>query len=583
MPTLSSAPLLLSEETAAAGRVEPLALLLVEDSPADSRLLQEQLREVIASGEVLLQVSRSLADAQRAVARMAYSAALVDLGLPDGQGLAVVEGLRALDPNMAIVVLTGQDSPDLARETLRLGGQDYVVKGRLDGMQMLRSLRFAVQRHRQLRQLRLQLPEHFHDVTRDAATGLPNRGLFEDRGRQVLALAERMNLQAGLLYFGFELQAPDGAAEPLSLNAALLRTVGQALEESVRIPDTVAYLGQGEFAALLVATDDLFDAGVVARRCHERMRLLDAAPGKLVCSIGLVVFPHHGSTLAALVDNGEQAMFRARRAGGGISVWTPPVSTSLDPTALSLSGANAALRIEPMYQPWFSLPDGRCAGLEALLPARDAAAWREASAEHRRVGGYYLIERLCLNLRTWRNAGISLPALSLYLESEILRQPDLLPFLLSQLEATDLQPKDLQLEVPATVFTGRSLDRLDWLSALREHGFPIVIDPFQTDGKGFVPLAALLLDGLRIGGDVIAALASDSRASSARRLISATLGAAAGLGIEVIASGVECAEARIALQSLGVRYLQGDQLCAPMTAAELAQRWRDQPLVPAPR
>lgn len=583
MPTLISDPDTVAAQAAAAGRLEPLALLLVEDSPADSRLLQEQFRESVASGEVMLQVARSLADAQRAVARMAYSAALVDLGLPDGQGVMAVEALRALDPDMAIVVLTGFDSPDLARETLRLGGQDYLVKGQQEPAQMLRSLRFAVQRHRQFRSLRQQLPVRFLDVTRDASTGLPNRALFEDRARQVLALAGRMNLQAGLLYFGFEVLQPDGSTLGLSANAALLLAASQSLEESVRIPDTVCYLGDGEFAALLVATDDTFDAGVVARRCHERMRMLDAAPAKLICSIGLVVFPHHGATLATLVDNGEQAMFRARRAGGGISVWTPPVSTSLDPAALSLSGANAALRIEPMYQPWFSLPEGRCSGLEALLPARDAAAWREASPEHKRIGGYYLIERLCLNLRTWRNAGVSVPALSIYLEAEILRQPDLLPFLLSQLEATDLQPKDLQLEVPATAFAGRSLDRLDWLSALREQGFPIVIDPFQTEGKGFVPLAALLLDGLRIGGDVIAALASEGGASSARRLISATLGAAAGLGIEVIASGVECAEARIALQSLGVRYLQGDQLCAPMSASELARRWRDQPLVPAPR
>lgn len=122
----------------------PLGLLLLEDSPADSRLLVESLRERVQDGSLVIQTVRRLADALRELKRFRFSCVLVDLGLPDGQGVANVARIREADPDVAIVVLTGLNDQGAAEEAFRLGAQDYLIKGERLGEELLRFVEQAV-------------------------------------------------------------------------------------------------------------------------------------------------------------------------------------------------------------------------------------------------------------------------------------------------------------------------------------------------------------------------------------------------------------------------------------------------------
>lgn len=124
----------------------PLGLLLVEDSPTDSRLLMESIRDAVNSGEVAVQTVRRLSDALRELRRFSFSCVLVDLGLPDGEGVGQVRRIREADPRVAIVVLTGLEDPHTAAEARALGAQDYVVKGQYWGGELLKVVRRAVSR-----------------------------------------------------------------------------------------------------------------------------------------------------------------------------------------------------------------------------------------------------------------------------------------------------------------------------------------------------------------------------------------------------------------------------------------------------
>jgi ActR/RegA family two-component response regulator len=130
---------------AAAG---PLGLLLLEDSPADSRLLVESLRDAVSSGQVVVQTVRRLADALRELKRMRFSCVLVDLGLPDGEGVAHVHRIREADPGVAIIVLTGLGDQRAADEAFRLGAQDYLLKGQYWGDELLQVIRRAIAKNR---------------------------------------------------------------------------------------------------------------------------------------------------------------------------------------------------------------------------------------------------------------------------------------------------------------------------------------------------------------------------------------------------------------------------------------------------
>lgn len=148
--------------------------LLIEDNPADARLIQEILRD--ASGALgAVEVAR--ADRLAAgLARLTHEGAdvvLLDLTLPDSQGLETFSRLRAHAPDVAIVVLSGLDDETLAVRAVHEGAQDYLVKGRVDGGAILRSMRYAIERQRLetvRRELERQRDEFFASVSHDLRT-----------------------------------------------------------------------------------------------------------------------------------------------------------------------------------------------------------------------------------------------------------------------------------------------------------------------------------------------------------------------------------------------------------------------------
>ncbi len=120
-------------------------LLLVEDNPGDARLLREMFSDQGSDNTELTHVA-SMQDAERHLAERAYDIILLDLGLPDAQGLAAIQRTRAAAPRIPLVVITGSDDESLATLALQEGAQDYLVKGQIDARGLLRALRYAVER-----------------------------------------------------------------------------------------------------------------------------------------------------------------------------------------------------------------------------------------------------------------------------------------------------------------------------------------------------------------------------------------------------------------------------------------------------
>ena len=120
-------------------------LLVVEDGPGDSRLLREMVSEHDSLNTSVTQVE-SMSEAEAHLSGSAVDVIVLDLGLPDAQGLDAVRRVRAAAPHVPIVVLTGQDDELLAAGALREGAQDYLVKGQIDSRGLLRALRYASER-----------------------------------------------------------------------------------------------------------------------------------------------------------------------------------------------------------------------------------------------------------------------------------------------------------------------------------------------------------------------------------------------------------------------------------------------------
>jgi serine phosphatase RsbU (regulator of sigma subunit) len=132
------------QAAASPARDDQVQVLLVEDDDGDALLVGELLHEVGAA--VVVRRARSLAQAKALVSGAAC--VLLDLGLPDSQGLNGLRQLLQLEPEAAVVMLTGQASEHLGEQAVRAGAQDYLVKGEVAGHQLNRVIRYAVERRR---------------------------------------------------------------------------------------------------------------------------------------------------------------------------------------------------------------------------------------------------------------------------------------------------------------------------------------------------------------------------------------------------------------------------------------------------
>src|SRR5580693_9467297 len=120
-------------------------LLLVEDNPADVRLLREMFHEQSSHNTELTHVA-TMGEAEKHLAEGMTDIILLDLGLPDAQGLEAIRRARAIAPGVPLVVLTGMDDESLASRALQEGVQDYLIKGQIDARGLLRAMRYAVER-----------------------------------------------------------------------------------------------------------------------------------------------------------------------------------------------------------------------------------------------------------------------------------------------------------------------------------------------------------------------------------------------------------------------------------------------------
>ena len=127
------------------GQRADVRLLLVEDNTGDAVLVREILRTALAGRFELVHVER-LEDACRHIADVGAACILLDLSLPDAQGLEAVTRMRAAGPDVPIVVLTGIDDERLGLRAVQQGAQDYLIKGRADDRMIGRSIRYAIER-----------------------------------------------------------------------------------------------------------------------------------------------------------------------------------------------------------------------------------------------------------------------------------------------------------------------------------------------------------------------------------------------------------------------------------------------------
>jgi diguanylate cyclase (GGDEF)-like protein len=304
-----------------------IKVLLVEDNSVDAELTKDILAEWSVEHFEVAHVT-SMAEALVCLSRDRFDAVLVDLSLPDANGLATVKQVQAASPSMPVVVLSGFDDQTLALQAVQQGAQDYLVKGQGHPDLLARAIRYSIERKRVEERL-MFLAQY------DQLTGLVNRTLFRDRLTQAMARCKRAAQSIGLMLLDLDRFKAVNDTLGHDTGDHLLKAVSDRLRRCVREVDTVARMGGDEFTIILEGVTSQQDVTIVAQRIAQAIAepfTLGDQQVSIGVSIGITMFPQNDQTLDTLLKHADAAMYRAKQHGGNAFQFHLP-----DPTQSSIA------------------------------------------------------------------------------------------------------------------------------------------------------------------------------------------------------------------------------------------------------
>jgi diguanylate cyclase (GGDEF)-like protein len=287
-------------EVGSTGGAGALTVLLVEDSRTDAALMESMLRQASAPA---FEVSRveTLAAALEWLGRRAPDVVLLDLTLPDSEGLETYRSVRNRRPDVPVVVVTGVQESGLGEAAVQEGAQDFLAKGSVTGGRLTETVLFAVARARQ-----------GHARLRDPLTGLATAALLEERVTEALQRVERDKRYVAVLAIGFGgFAGLDGRFGPRAADG-LLYAVAERLCSVFPPPAAVGRVAVDEFAAVL--------EGLARPSNAERagQRVLGALTAEFkVGDATVLLAPSVGIALGRTAGDAPALLIRARTAMAG--------------------------------------------------------------------------------------------------------------------------------------------------------------------------------------------------------------------------------------------------------------------------
>lgn len=416
-------------------------------------------------------------------------------------------------------------------------------------------------------------------------TDLPNRKLFLERAEQDIARAHRDNSMVAMVCINLDQfkQVNDGFGH--FMGDMLLRTVAERLKRQARACDTVAHLGIDGFGLVL---PDIPNAQAVA---DFSQRLMDSFAGNPVlvghsevfvhACIGIAIYPLDAVDADMLLKNADAALHHAKDEGqGSLHYYTPRMnSTSWQRLALEAELHRALQREEFVlhYQPKISISNGRVVGMEALLrwqsPERGLVAPGEFISLLEKTGlivpvGAWVIDTACRQAAIWKNAGLAALHIAVNLSVLQIRQPSFVAMVRSALErhGIDGELAQLELELTESLLMKDLEGTAHTLTVLREMGVRLSVDDFGTGYSCLSYLKHLPINSLKVDQSFVRQLPGNREDAA---IVKAIVGLGAGLGLSVIAEGVETQEQLLFLRDIGCDVAQGFLFSRAVSADEM--------------
>jgi diguanylate cyclase (GGDEF)-like protein len=436
--------------------------------------------------------------------------------------------------------------------------------------------------------LRRQAAEKEEQALSDGLTGLPNRTMFQtllERGMSGIGRRKKMGVVMLM-----DLDRFKDVNDTLGHHNGdlLLQRIGSRLHSVLRDTESVARLGGDEFAILLPEVPDRQSVVPVVRRVLKVLEEPVVVGGlALQCegSIGIAIFPEHGTTVESVMRAADVAMYMAKENRSGYEFYDARRHEHRhDAGRLALIGelrrAMDETELVLYYQPKVDLQNGRALGVEALArwhhPERGLLSPDEfiPLAERSnllRPMTLYLLDSALRQANAWRTKGLEVSvAVNLSMQNLIdLRLPNDLARLLTSWR---LPPGSLELEITESTIMADHRRAMTILSRLNKMGVTLTVDDFGTGYSSLAYLQSLPVSSIKIDTSFVMAMAEDPGNAT---IVQSTIDLGHNLGLRVVAEGVETVEVYNKLATLGCDYAQGYFLSRPL-APDKATVWLEE-------
>ncbi|WP_428604414.1 EAL domain-containing protein [Sedimenticola sp.] len=416
----------------------------------------------------------------------------------------------------------------------------------------------------------------------DVLTGLPNRRLFHDRLKVAIANAHRHNHLLGMVFIDLDLFKRINDTLGHSTGDQLLVEVAQRIQNEMREGDTAARMGGDEFTLLLQEIDDA-DAAVamVHRVINAISRPITLANNTLyiTASIGISIYPYDGNNSETLIRNADTAMYRAKDDGrNSYQLYTATMNaTSLEHLAME-SNLRKAIKDQEFtlhYQAKVMAGSGKVTGVEALI------RWQHAELGYispalfiplaENIGiipelGDWVMQTAINQCREWIQMGMDGFRIAVNVSARQLIQSNFSEQVIAMLNAAEVAPHYLELELTESALMERPDDVVPMLTALKSRGVHISVDDFGTGYSNFGYLKRLPINKLKIDLSFIRDVPTNQDDSE---LVSAMIAMAHKLSLSVVAEGVENRQQVEFLKRHQCDELQGYFITRPMPAKSI--------------
>jgi diguanylate cyclase (GGDEF)-like protein/PAS domain S-box-containing protein len=419
----------------------------------------------------------------------------------------------------------------------------------------------------------------------DALTGLPNRTLFVDRLELAIVQARRNRHPFAVIFVDLDRFKLINDTYGHLKGDVVLEQVAERLKATLRESDTLARLGGDEFIILLPSIRGPEDAGVVANKIVEDMVKPFALDGRemlLSSSLGIAMFPNDGEDSETLMRHSDVAMYEVKAKGkNGFAFFTQAMNAGSSGRLTVANDLRRALeggQFDLYYQPQVDAKELRVTGLEALIrwnhPTRGLLTAGEFISIAEDLGMMsnltrWVLERACRDLKGWRDRGIKLDRMAINFSPRMIEKPDFITDLMRTLDFYAIAPASIEIEITENVPFQNMESTTQILKAISARGVRIAIDDFGAQYSSLNYLRSLPIDTLKIDRAFVMEIREHSDDSP---IIKAIVAIATGLGMNVVAEGVETAVQAEFLKNLGCSQMQGYLYGHPQPLAALEQR-----------